>query len=73
EAALVAARPEEAESALARIRDPGQRAAATYDTVLALAPRDLERALRLSERIGSAGARLLALCQVAQDRAGAWD
>ncbi|WP_158734467.1 PQQ-binding-like beta-propeller repeat protein [Streptomyces sp. NRRL F-2747] len=73
EAALVAARPEEAEHALSLIRDPGQRAAATYDTVLAVAPRDLETALRLSERIGSAGARLLALCQVAEDRAGAGD
>ncbi|MFF3647642.1 protein kinase [Streptomyces sp. NPDC002181] len=73
EAALVAAHPEEAESRLARIQDPGQRAAATYDTVLAVAPRDLATALRLSERIGSAGARLLALCQVAEDRAEAWD
>ncbi|MFE2549221.1 protein kinase [Streptomyces sp. NPDC059355] len=73
EAALVAARPEEAESRLSRIQDPGQRAAATYDTVLAVAPRDLETALRLSERIGSAGARLLALCQVAEDRAAAGD
>ncbi|MGW2997872.1 hypothetical protein ACWDA9_41655, partial [Streptomyces sp. NPDC001193] len=73
EAALVAARPEEAEHRLSLIRDPGQRAAATYDTVLAVAPRDLETALRLSGRIGSAGARLLALCQVAEDRAGAGD
>ncbi|MFF4097980.1 protein kinase [Streptomyces sp. NPDC001903] len=73
EAALVAARPEEAESRLALIQDPGQRAAATYDAVLAVAPRDLDTALRLSERIGSAGARLLALCQVAEDRAEAWD
>ncbi|WP_327133433.1 protein kinase [Streptomyces sp. NBC_01343] len=73
EAALVAALPEEAESRLSRIQDPGQRAAATYDTVLAVAPRDLETALRLSERIGSAGARLLALCQVAQDLAAAGD
>ncbi|WP_158708437.1 protein kinase domain-containing protein [Streptomyces sp. NRRL S-244] len=73
EAALAAERPEEAEQRLTRIQDPGQRAAATYDTVLAVAPRDLESALRLSERIGSAGARLLALCQVARDRAGAGD
>ncbi|MFK0043094.1 PQQ-binding-like beta-propeller repeat protein [Streptomyces sp. NPDC090741] len=41
--------------------------------MLAVAPRDLETALRLSERIGSAGARLLALCQVARDRAEAGD
>ncbi|MER6861131.1 protein kinase [Streptomyces sp. NPDC000665] len=73
EAALVAALPEEAEGRLSRIQDPGRRAAATYDTVLAVAPRDLETALRLSERIGSAGARLLALCQVAQDLASAGD
>ncbi|MFI6001799.1 PQQ-binding-like beta-propeller repeat protein [Streptomyces sp. NPDC051366] len=73
EAALAAERPEEAEHRLTRIQDPGQRAAATYDTVLAIAPRDLETALRLSERIGSAGARLLALCQVARDRAEARD
>ncbi|MFB7054351.1 protein kinase [Streptomyces vinaceus] len=73
EAALAAERPAEAESRLTRIQDPGQRAAATYDMVLAVAPRDLETALRLSERIGSAGARLLALCQVAGDRAGAGD
>ncbi|WP_159046012.1 protein kinase domain-containing protein [Streptomyces sp. WM6372] len=73
EAALAAERPEEAEQRLTLIQDPGQRAAATYDTVLAVAPRDLESALRLSERIGSAGARLLALCQVARDRAEAGD
>ncbi|MFI5669195.1 protein kinase [Streptomyces sp. NPDC051704] len=73
EAALVAALPEEAEHRLSLIPDPGQRAAATYDTVLAVAPRDLETALRLSERIGSAGARLLALCQVAGERAAAGD
>ncbi|MFD5506387.1 protein kinase [Streptomyces sp. NPDC127051] len=73
EAALAAERPEEAEQRLTLIQDPGQRAAATYDTVLAVAPRDLETALRLSERIGSAGARLLALCQVARDRAEAGD
>ncbi|WP_167535824.1 serine/threonine-protein kinase [Streptomyces vinaceus] len=73
EAALAAERPAEAESRLTRIQDPGRRAAATYDMVLAVAPRDLETALRLSERIGSAGARLLALCQVATDRAGAGD
>ncbi|MFK0218919.1 protein kinase [Streptomyces vinaceus] len=73
EAALAAARPEEAEQRLSGIRDPGQRAAATYDIVLAVAPRDLDTALRLSERIGSAGARLLALCQVAQDLAAAGD
>ncbi|MFE5761670.1 protein kinase [Streptomyces sp. NPDC056492] len=73
EAALAATRPEEAERRLSGIRDPGQRAAATYDMVLAVAPRDLETALRLSERIGSAGARLLALCQVAEDLAAAGD
>ncbi|MEU8463692.1 protein kinase [Streptomyces sp. NPDC029003] len=71
--AVAAARPEEAERRLARIQDPGARAAATYDLVLALAPRDLDAALRLSERTGSAGARLLVLCQVAQDRAAAGD
>ncbi|MFE2147240.1 PQQ-binding-like beta-propeller repeat protein, partial [Streptomyces sp. NPDC059456] len=73
EAALAAARPAEAERRLAGIPDPGLRATATYDMVLAVAPRDLENALRLSERIGSAGARLLALCQVAGDRAAAGD
>ncbi|MCX5194605.1 protein kinase [Streptomyces sp. NBC_00249] len=71
--AVSAARPEEAERQLAGIPDPAARAAATYDLVLALAPRDLETALRLSERIGSAGARLLVLCQVARDRAAAGD
>ncbi|WP_168724302.1 serine/threonine-protein kinase [Streptomyces sp. A1547] len=73
EAALAAARPEEAERQLARIGDPGQRAATTYDLVVALAPRDLPAAMRLSERIGSAGGRLLVLCQLAQDRAAAGD
>ncbi|MFF3802564.1 protein kinase [Streptomyces sp. NPDC002032] len=71
--AVAAARPEEAERRLARIQDAGARAAATYDLVLALAPRDLDAALRLSERTGSAGARLLVLCQVARDRAAAGD
>lgn len=73
EAALAAARPEEAERQLARIGDPGQRAAGTYDLVVALAPRDLPAAMRLSEHIGSAGGRLLVLCQLAQDRAAAGD
>ncbi|MET9882419.1 protein kinase [Streptomyces sp. NPDC006430] len=72
-AAVAAARPEEAERRLTVIQDPGQRATATYDMVLAVAPRDLDTALRMSERIGSAGARLLALCQVARDRAEAGD
>ncbi|MCX4627792.1 protein kinase [Streptomyces sp. NBC_01443] len=73
EAALAAERPEEAEYRLTRIQDPGQRAATTYDLVVALAPRDLPAAMRLSERIGSAGGRLLVLCQLAQDRAAAGD
>lgn len=71
--AVAAADPAEAELQLALIPDAGLRGAATYDMVLAVAPRDLAAALRLSERIGSAGARLLALCQVARDRAEAGD
>ncbi|MCX5404838.1 protein kinase [Streptomyces sp. NBC_00335] len=71
--AVAAADPAEAELGLALIRDAGLRGAATYDMVLAVAPNDLAAALRLSERIGSAGGRLLALCQVARDRAGAGD
>ncbi|WP_330298379.1 protein kinase domain-containing protein [Streptomyces sp. NBC_00503] len=71
--AVAAADPAEAELQLALIPDAGLRGAATYDMVLAVAPRDLPAALRLSERIGSAGGRLLALCQVARDRAGARD
>ncbi|WP_371617735.1 protein kinase [Streptomyces sp. NBC_00454] len=71
--AVAAADPAEAELQLALIPDAGLRGAATYDMVLAVAPRDLAAALRLSERIGSAGGRLLALCQVARDRAGAGD
>ncbi|WP_449483927.1 protein kinase domain-containing protein [Streptomyces avidinii] len=71
--AVAAADPAEAELRLALIPDAGLRGAATYDMVLAVAPRDLAAALRLSERIGSAGGRLLALCQVARDRAGAGD
>lgn len=72
-AALTAADPQEAELRLAAIPDAAQRGAATYDAVLAVAVRDLPAALRLSERIGSAGGRLLALCQVARDRVGAGD
>ncbi|MET9467954.1 PQQ-binding-like beta-propeller repeat protein [Streptomyces sp. NPDC006544] len=71
--AVMAARPGEAAHRLARIQDPGRRAAATYDLVLAVAPHDLDAALRLSELIGSGGGRLLALCQVAHDRAEAGD
>ncbi|MFF3212001.1 protein kinase [Streptomyces sp. NPDC002886] len=71
--AVAAADPAEAELRLALIQDAGLRGAATYDTVLAVAPNDLAAALRLSERIGSAGGRLLALCQVARDRAAAGD
>ncbi|MFE9563202.1 protein kinase [Streptomyces sp. NPDC006487] len=71
--ALAAADPVEAELRLAAIADPALRGAATYDLVLAVAPGDLAAALRLSERIGSAGGRLLALCQVAHDRAEAGD
>ncbi|MEU3774781.1 protein kinase [Streptomyces sp. NPDC032472] len=71
--ALAAADPRRAERELDRIADPVRQAAATYDMVVALAPRDLPAALRLSERIGSAGGRLLALCQLAQDRAAAGD
>ncbi|MEU6867235.1 protein kinase [Streptomyces sp. NPDC046876] len=70
---LAAADPRRAERELDRIADPVRQAAATYDMVVALAPRDLPAALRLSERIGSAGGRLLALCQLAQDRASAGD
>ncbi|MEV6952436.1 protein kinase [Streptomyces sp. NPDC051183] len=62
-----------AERELSLIEDAGRRATATYDTVLALAARDLPAALRLSERIGSAGARLLALCQITQDRSAVGD
>ncbi|WP_405756562.1 protein kinase domain-containing protein [Streptomyces sp. NBC_00073] len=71
--ALAVAEPGRAERDLSRIEDAGRRATATYDMVLALAARDLPAALRLSERIGSAGARLLALCQVARDRTAAGD
>ncbi|AWZ07080.1 hypothetical protein DRB96_39840 [Streptomyces sp. ICC1] len=71
--AVNAADPGEAELRLASIADAGLRGAATYDMVLAVAPRDLSAALRLSERIGSAGGRLLALCQVARDLAEAGD
>lgn len=71
--ALAAADPAEAELQLALISDVGLRAAATYDMVLAVAARDLSAALRMSERIGSSGGRLLALCQVTSDRAEAQD
>ncbi|MFD7625035.1 protein kinase [Streptomyces sp. NPDC059851] len=73
DSALAATDPRRAERDLERIGDPARRAAATYDLVVALAPRDLMAALRLSERIGSAGGRLLALCQLTQDRAAAGD
>ncbi|MFE4636691.1 protein kinase [Streptomyces sp. NPDC056773] len=73
ETAARAADPAEAELQLALIQDAGLRGAATYDMVLAVAPHDLPAAMRLSERIGSAGGRLLALCQVARDLAGAGD
>ncbi|WP_327254773.1 serine/threonine-protein kinase [Streptomyces sp. NBC_01244] len=71
--AVAAADPAEAELQLALIPDPALRGAATYDMVVAVAPHDVAAALRLSERIGSAGGRLLALCQVARDRFGAGD
>ncbi|MFF1413811.1 protein kinase [Streptomyces sp. NPDC058289] len=71
--AVAAADPAEAELQLALIPDAGQRGAATYDMVVAVAPHDVAAALRLSERIGSAGGRLLALCQVARDRSGSGD
>ncbi|MFE2338584.1 protein kinase [Streptomyces sp. NPDC059431] len=71
--AVAAADPTEAELQLALIPDAGLRGAATYDMVLAVARHDLAAALRIGERIGSAGGRLLALCQVARDRAGAGD
>ncbi|MFD9337228.1 protein kinase [Streptomyces sp. NPDC060028] len=71
--AVAVADPWKAERQLSGIEDAGRRATATYDMVLALAARDLPAALRLSERIGSAGARLLALCQVTRDRTAAGD
>ncbi|MCX5296059.1 serine/threonine-protein kinase [Streptomyces sp. NBC_00193] len=71
--AVAAADPAEAELQLALIPDAGQRGAATYDMVVAVAPHDVAAALRLSERIGSAGGRLLALCQVARERFAAGD
>ncbi|WP_407837386.1 protein kinase [Streptomyces sp. DSM 116496] len=71
--AVAAADPAEAELQLALITDAGQRGAATYDMVVAVAPHDVAAALRLSERIGSAGGRLLALCQVARERFAAGD
>ncbi|MGW5395426.1 serine/threonine-protein kinase [Streptomyces sp. NPDC003952] len=69
--AAIASDPEWARLYLDFITDPGQRAAETYEMVLAMGVRDLPAALKLSERIGDAVARLLVLCQLAEDLAAA--